>query len=478
MSLQDVIQMALEHNLDVQIVRFNPIVDQFALSGAYGAYDPTFSLSARQDYGAFLGGFNAATGLSAPPNETWQETFDAGLAGVLPTGLTYDIGGNLRRTSGTTSFFDTNNVAVTRDRGFQYNAFTGIQLSQPLLKNFWIDATRQQIWVNKKVLKMDELGVKQQIITTVTQVELAYYELIFAFENVRVQEKAMELAERLLAENRKRVEVGALAPLDEKQAESQVAASRADLLVAQRNLEAQQNALKNLITDTYGEWHPIRIEPSEPLVPQPHIFNLQESWQLGLTQRPDLQQGRVDLERRDIILRYQRNQLYPQLDLVGSYGRNGLGVTTEAALADIRDEKAPSFSYGAIFSIPLSNRTARNNYRATQALKRQALLTLKRLEQNIMVQIDDAIKLAQTDIQRVEATRQASLYAAAALEAEQKKLENGKSTSFQVLQLQRDLTARRSEEIRALADYNRALAQLAQAEGTTLERNKLKVEFR
>jgi outer membrane protein TolC len=266
--------------------------------------------------------------------------------------------------------------------------------------------------------------------------------------------------------------------LDEKQAESQAAASRADLLSAQRNLEAQQNVLKNLITDSYTDWHDVRIEPSEPLIPQPHIFNVQESWAAGMTMRPDLLQSRADLERRDIILRYQRNQLFPQLDLVGSYGRNGLGRTLETSLDDIRTEKAPSFSYGAVFSIPLSNRTARNNYKATKAAKQQALLTLKRLEQNIMVQIDDSIKLAQSDFDRVDATRQARLYAQAALEAEQKKLENGKSTSFQVLQLQRDLTARASDEVRALADYNKALAQLAQSEGTTLERHKLAVDFK
>ena len=105
-------------------------------------------------------------------------------------------------------------------------------------------------------------------------------------------------------------------------------------------------------------------------------------------------------------------------------------------------------------------------------------LQFRQLEQNILVQIENAIATAQTSFERVDATRQARLYAQAALEAEQKKLENGKSTSFFVLQLQRDLTAARSEEIRAVADYNKALTQLAQSEGSTLERRRIDVNVK
>ena len=466
MSVQDCILLALQPNLDVQIERYSPIIGQFNLNGAYGAYDPTFSMSAKENYRASGGGFNSTAGFFVPANQNYDETYSSGLSGLLPSGLTYNLSGNMDRNSGS-SFVGSNVV----NRGFLYQPFAGITLDQPLLKNFWIDASRQQIWVNKKTLKIDELALRQQILTTVTLVEQAYYDLIFARENVKVQEKALELAERLLSENKKRVEVGALAPLDEKQSASQAAASRADLLSAQNSLSMQQNVLKNLIADEYTVWHDVLIEPSQKLVPVPQQYNLQESWRKGLTMRPDLQQLRVDLERRDIILRYQRNQLFPQLDLVGSYGRSGLATTLDPSLNDIRDERLPAYSYGAVLSFPLGNRTARNNARATKAAKEQALLQYKKLEQNILVQIDDSVKLAQTDFERVGATREARIYAEAALDAEQKKLENGKSTSYLVLLAQRDLTTRSSDEIRALADYNKALAQLALNEGTTLERN-------
>jgi len=475
LTLEEAIKLALQHNLDVQIEQVNPEISYFNLNASYAPYDPRFSFRAQQRFYSNPGGFNSTTGLPAPATDSYTENFEPGLTGTLPTGLTYDFGADLaNRTSGT--FFDTN--GVSQDRGFQYRPTVSVDLAQPLLKNFWIDATRQTILVNKKTLKISELGVRGRIMDVVNRVEQTYYDLIFAIENVRVQEKALELAERLLSENKRRVQVGALAPLDEKQAESQAAGSRADLLSAKRDLDVQENILKSLITDDYKIWYSIDIRPEEKLVAIPEKFNVLESWEHGMTQRTDLLQARVDIERRDIVLRYQKNQLFPQLDLIGSYGRNGLEKHFGSGLEDIRDEKYPTYSYGVLFSIPLSNRGPRNQYRASKSEKEQALLQLKQLEQNVMVQIDDSVKSAQTSFERVDATKQARLYAEAALEAEQKKLENGKSTSFVVLQLQRDLTTARSQEIRALADYNKALAQLSFNEGTVLERNHLTVEVK
>jgi len=197
-----------------------------------------------------------------------------------------------------------------------------------------------------------------------------------------------------------------------------------------------------------------------------------------MSQRPDLLQSRVDLERQQIVLRYDRNQLFPQLDLIGSYGHLASSREFSGALGQFKDGSSPFYSYGATITLPLSNRAARQNYKIDKAQQRQLLLRLKKFEQSIMVEIEDAVKLAQTNFERVDATKQASLYAQAALEAEQKKLENGKSTSFNVLFLQRDLTQARSAEIQALTDYNRALSQLSLKEGSTLERNGLKVDIR
>lgn len=485
LSLDEAIVLALQHNLDVQISRFNPQIASFDLAGSYSAYDPIFGVRAVRSYVSSPGGFSSV-GLDVPGNETERDTIQPFLSGELPTGLRYEINSDLlSRVSGTRSVERSvvvggvTNIVIQRvDREVEYSPSVGIDLAQPLLKNFWIDAARQQIWVNQKLLKMDELDLRFVIMDVVNRVEQEYYDLIFAIENVRVQEKALELANRLLAENKRRVEVGALAPLDEAQAEAQAALSHADLLTARGALEAQQNTLKDLITDEYREWHGVFIQPVEKLIALPEKIDVMESWQRGMTQRPDLLRTRADLERRDIIVRYQRNQLFPQLDLIGSYGRNGLDRHWGGALSDIRDEANPSYSYGVVFSIPLSNRGPRNRYRAAQSDKEQALLILKQQEQRVLVGIDDAVKATRTSFERVGATRQARLYAEAALDAEEKKLASGKSTSFVVLQLQRDLTRARSDEIRALADYNKALAELAFREGTVFERNRLSLSTR
>ena len=142
---------------------------------------------------------------------------------------------------------------------------TSISLNQPLLKNFWIDSTRLNIKVAKNRLKYYELGLKLTIMTIATTVEQAYYDLIYARENVTVQEKAVELATQLVVENKKRVEFGALAILDQEQAEAQEASSRATLIAAKGALVTQQNTVKQLITDNYAAMQPVELQPTAPL---------------------------------------------------------------------------------------------------------------------------------------------------------------------------------------------------------------------
>lgn len=505
LSLEDCFEIALQHNLDVQIKRFSPEISRFTLKAAYGAYDPAFSVSGEHDYSLSAGGVDPQ-GRTFSGNETESDSFRTGLQGLLPWGLNYNVGGSLSDIYGTrpttkqgpivigqkTNTFEivgtTNigqiitpiyNQVQARDPFEQTSGSMGLlQLRQPLLKNFWIDSTRLQIFLDKKNLKISELDVRNQVIQTVTEVETAYYNLIFAQENVKVQQKALELAERLLAENRKRVEVGALAPLDEKQAESQAASSRADLLAAQGTEDTQQRVLKNLLSDDYSKWAHTTIRPTLKLVAVPETFSLQESWNNGLALRPDLLQQRLNLEKQNYTVKFQRNQLLPQVDLIGTYGYNAGSKEFSGALDQFGRGDFPFWSYGAQMTIPLTRTGARNSYKAAQATREQFTLQLKQLEQLVMIQIENAIATSQTSFQRVNATREARTYAEEALSAEEKKLASGKSTSFEVLRLQRDLTSARGSEIRALADYNIALAQVALNEGTTLERRKVSLEVK
>jgi outer membrane protein TolC len=470
MSLEDCIQQALQHNLDVQISRFTPQIQLFNMRASYGGYDPTFSISGTHQYNDTGPDFQNAVHISGTSYE--QNTATAGLSKTpTPWGMTYQLDGNASHTYNYHSLLFTN----SDNSGGQI----GVTLTQPLLNNFWIDQTRLNIRVSKNRLQYSEQGLRLQVIKSVTAVEKAYYELIYAKENVRVQQEALALAQTQLDQDRQRVQIGTLAQLDVQQDEAQVATSKANLIAAQSAFNTAQNTLKNQLTDEYLRWHDADVQPTATITNPPlQLFDLQDSWNKGMTQRPDLLQSRLDVEQQGIQLKYSRNQLFPSLDLIGTYGFNGTGQQFRDTFNQVGDGSRPFYSYGVQFSTPLSNVGPRNQYKAGKVTLQQLLLQLKQVEQNIMVDIDNSVKLAQSAYESVSATRQARIFAEAALDAEQKKYAVGKSTTFTVLQLQNTLTADRGQEIRALANYYQALADLAFQEGSTLERNRINIEVK
>jgi outer membrane protein len=465
MSLQDCIQKALQQNFDVQIQRYNPQIALYDLHAAYSGYDPTFNISGRHNYSVSPSSYNPYTTNQSPSTVYNANSFNSGINGTLPWGLQYNFTGSISETYGNNGLpFDNSDGNI------------GVSLTQPLLKNFWIDATRLNIRVAKNRLKYSEQGLRQQLITSVTAVINAYYELIYAHQNVQVQKEALNLAQTQLDQDKQRVQIGTLAILSVQQDESQVAQKKASLISASSTLGTDQRLLKNLLTDNYAKWQDVDIRPTATLEAPKQSFNLQESWNWGLTERPDLLQTKLNVQQQGIQLKYDRNQLFPELDLVGSYGFNGASKEFSGTFNQFNEGNAPFYSYGAQLTMPLSNQGPRNQYKSTKATLQQMLLQLKQLEQNVMVQIDNAIGVARSDYESVQATRQARIYAEAALDAEQKTYNVGKATTFEVLQYQNDLTTARSQEIRALADYNEALAALAQQEGITLKQYNINLE--
>src|ERR1039458_3306205 len=188
--------------------------------------------------------------------------------------------------------------------------------------------------------------------TNINATEQAYYELNYAFENVRVQEDAVLLADQLVAENVRKVKAGVLTDLDVAQSRSQKASSDAALLAARQLVIQDENNLKALITDKYREWHGVQLVPAEKLLAIPEMFDLEGSWQTAMSKRPDLLQAKVAVERSDINRRFQKNQLFPELDLTGSYGRTGLAGNLGDSYGNIHADTYPSYSYGAILSVP------------------------------------------------------------------------------------------------------------------------------
>jgi len=457
LSLDDVVQMVLTNNLDIQISKYTPVIDQLALNGLFSAYDPAFSLSASRTYNSQPG--QPFMGFSFPANVTVDRNYSPGLTGTLPFGLSYNL------------------TAPLSDQTYpnsQYNASPALTLKQPILKNFLIDNTRYQIQLSRRTLRSDQLALRLQMETSVYSVKAAYYNLIAARGTVDVQSAAVKLAQQLVDENTRKVQLGALAPLDQRQAESQAASSQADLLAAELAQATQENTLKSLLVPLQlDEWRDITPVPTDALLALPENPDLSECLRQAIESRPEMLQAKINLEKQHLSIQYTRNQLYPEIDLTGSYGRNGGGMAFGPTLDNIRQGADPAYSYGVIITFPLENTAARNAYKSAQASLEQLLLQAKKVETTIVVAVDNDVKTVRSDLLRVEATRAASEYAQDALRAGQARLQAGSTTSFEVLQLQSNLTTARSAEIRALADYNIALEQLALDEGATLQRSKI-----
>lgn len=456
LGLMEAIRSSLSNNFDVRLQRIEPQLAQTDLDAAKGAYDPVISASGTH------------TDTKTDGGHTRTEAVGVGLNGRLPTGATYDIGVDTRENA-TRSI--PGNVF---SRGASGSA-TLISARQPLLRNMWIDGFRYQIEINRKALRISELGLRLQLLATVSQVEQAYFDWIAARENVRVQEEAVTLARQQATDYGKRAQIGVARPLDRQRFESQAATSAAALLQARRTLKEQENRVVDLITTQFDAWHGFALEPADQLPTEERTYDLQDSWTKAFEHRPDLHQLIITLEQRGLTEKLRYNQIFPTLDLTGAYGYSGTAESLRGVYADLSDANKPTWSVGLEASFPIGNRTARADLRAARLLKEQTEERLRQARQTIMVQVENAIVEARTGWERIPATRAAREYAAAALQAGQLQLQQGQLTPLELLTLQQDLTAARSDEIRALVDYNKAVTVLLEREGTLLDERGLTV---
>lgn len=474
-TLQECFEMALRDNLDLAIQRIDPALSLLDLEIARAGYDPRLSVSGTHSHSVSAGGRDE-NNQQFRGSDSDTDAFRSSIVGLGPYGFNYALSANLSDTYGNQPNFT--NVLL-RTPFESANGSVGITMSQPLLRNFLTDSVRYSIAVAKSQIQGSEFALRNQIIVLVTAVERAYNELIYSRENIKVQDEGLRLAQQLLSDNKKRVQVGILSPLDEKQSESEAYARQADRSSALRALASAQNNLKRLITANYQELHEVNLQPSELLIAVPRTFDAIESWTAGLTKRPDVLEARRLVEIQGVAIKFLKNQRLPQLDVTGAYGYNGSGAREfSSSIAAITSQEQPFWSVGAVASVPLLNKGARNSVHRARATADQLLLSLKRQEQTVMVEIDEAINALRTSLDRIESSRQARIYAEQALDGGQKRMQAGSATSFEVLQLQRDLINARTAEIRAVADYNNSLIDLYRAEGTTLERKRINVEVR
>jgi outer membrane protein TolC len=478
LTLRESIDAALLNNRALQIERINPEIARNALRAAWGYYDPIFTADARSENLSESGAFDPLNPGLESGFTSQSDDLKGGLVGFLPSGLSYTIQGRYVHSVGSRNLLNFDS----------YRLDGSILLQQPLLKNFWIDQPRYTIRVNKRNLQISEAGVHFVAMDVINLVQQGYYDLVFAWENLRVQQNLLNMRQDFLRGIQRQVEVGSLTALEERVAASQHAAVQATLIAASNTLALAANNLKTLMGITGTNWTQEFYVPVDRLTVVPETFDLATSWQRGLVRRPDLLQLIKGVENAELTVKFRRNQLFPSLDIVGSYGRKG-GSSINAfpptqprapfsdAFDQLRRGDAPNDMIGLIFSLPLSRTLERADYRASKELRDQAQLLVKQREELILREISDALHTARYEYDRVHATRRASEFAQAALMAEEEKLRGGKTSIIFVLQLQADLAASQSIEIQAKQGYNRAISQLHFAEGTMLDQHSIIFDF-
>ena len=281
----------------------------------------------------------------------------------------------------------------------------------------------------------------------------------------------------LLDENEKRFKVGSMSEYDVTSARSRVASREEGILLAAQQVRETENALKQLITDDKTPALLSQHIVIEPPAPAPIVVvDAAADFHIALDKRPDYQQARLGLKRDVISANLSRNQMLPRLDLVGSYGYNGYDTDLKVSRQQVKDGDYRSYSWGVVVSIPLTFTTERGRYRAAKMQQRASATRLEQVEQGIVVTVGNAADEIETSQKRVQVTRRARELAQITLDAEDKRLRAGQSTTLFVAQQQEILSGAEVLEARANADYHKALADYDRQLGVTLEKLNVKIE--
>ena len=466
------IRTALERNLGLQMARLSREEADLDVAVARGAYDPSLSLSVERDHSETEGesAGTADGALETIRTERDEDTVSASIGGKIgPGGGSYELAARNGDSSGKRGGnpFDSNTGRV------------GVTLKQPLLKGFKTDETRYRIATAKVQSQESALALEQEVQELLGDVEKAWYALMAAKESREVQLEAVRLSEQLLADNRRKVKIGTMSALDEKQAESQAASARADLAAAEQSIVKAENSLKALVWNDLRSIWSSEVPSTGSLAEPPADATAPDAgaaMEVALASRPDLRSARLSVERQGYAVDLYRNQRLPALDLIAGGGLQASDEKSESDVwSTISDADEPYWNVGVTLSIPLGNRAARNRYLQSQATAERMRLQVRRQEEAAMAEVVNASAEVRSCLLRVAATTDAAEYAAAALDAEQRKLDQGRSTSFVVLQLQKNLTDARRAKTSALADYHKSLVDFALAEGTMLERHGLEM---
>lgn len=471
LSYPEAVQLALQKNFSIEGASYDPLITRAQLRSAGGKFDPVLTLAYTRDENeqdlsglTVTGGSQPGDGLDQPGlfTRNVRGFAEANIGGLTPWGMTYELGMTVENLQNSTSNYD--------DR---YTTFAGFTITQPLLRNFGTGVTMASVRLARANNAIAGWAYRAQVIDTVTRTAEVYNELWFASGNAEVERRSRSLARQLAADNRRRAEIGVMSPLDVLQAETDVAAREERVLVAEREQADDENFLKQLVTNRVEDVLALRIDITPPAMAPGISGSRKADLASAVENRPDFRQAVLELEKKKINVVFTRSQALPQLDLVASLGSNGIDRDVSDSINRAIENNATVFSIGGVFSLPIPNRTGLGNLEAAKLEVTRQLVELKRLEQSILIEVDNAAGQVETAAKRIQASRVARLLAGETLAAGEARLRAGTATTFEVLQFQRDLASAEIAEIRAMADYNIAVARYEKASATTLQRNNI-----
>ena len=476
LTLEDAIARALERNLDIAVERLNPQVIDLSLAQALSAYRPSFDTafsnnSRTNPSSTQLDGGEAVISDTASINSGISQAVAWG-------GGSYTVNFNNNRSASTNAFSSFNP---------SYRSTFQASYTQPLLRGFKIDPTRQQIQVTRINRDIADIDLRQTMTNTVSSVRNAYWDLVYANQTVGVQLQALELAESLIRDNEARVEIGTLAPIDVVQARSEAAARRQTLAQAEQNLATAELVLKQLIVGgTDDDYWGATLNPIDLPTPNPEPIDIGGTIRRALDERTDLARSRRQLDINNVNLSSMRNNTLPSVDLTGSYQlqgqggtrflRSGLGgnVTTEIpggisdAFNQLFDAAFPVWTVQLNVSYPIGQSAADASYARARIQVQQVQAQLRQLELQVATEVTNAVLQVQAIARRIEASTAARELAGEQLAAEQSRFDAGLTTNFFVVQAARDLAAAQDTELRAILDQQKALVELDRVQRTSL----------
>jgi outer membrane protein len=471
--LEDVVRIALEKNLDIAVERLNPQAVDLQIAQIKNSYLPIASSTVGQRNFFQLPRDQLQGGQRVSIATT---TYNAGLAQDVPFyGGRFALNWNNNKQDSSSNF-------VT----FNPTYTTGLTASytQPLLRGLTIDNTRQQLKITQINREISEENLRATITTTLANVRNAYWDLVFAQSAVDVAERAMALADKLVEDNRARVEVGVLAPLDIVQAEAEAATRRQTLAGAEATAQTAELALKRyLVSGTDDPLWRQALQPVDLPSLSPAPTDIEGAVRRALERRTDLLNARKNLQSSDVSLKYFRNNTLPNVDLVASYGAQGIGGTSiqraglgssvitntipggySDALRLLTNRDYPNWNLQFNVSYNLFGSAADAQHARARVQRNQSQARLRALELQVATEVTNAAITVQSNLKRVEAAQAARELAEKRLEAEQSKFEVGMSTNFFVVQAQRDLRDAQNSELRSLADYRKSLVNFERAQ--------------